>query len=172
MRYFTGALTLTAVLAATSSPAVAVTITGPPIHVSKCDPQLNAAPLYGPGYYPYPANRYYWRDVYGYRYYQPPIATSSPTLSIDYINRTDAVMKHIQFGLVANGRLVAEVRDVGTFSPGAEIKHSFGLSPNVFPLQTGLPHCVPLRIEFADGTVWKNPHLPELHRSMYAPGPG
>ncbi|HTV92348.1 MAG TPA: hypothetical protein VMG98_06495 [Verrucomicrobiae bacterium] len=165
MRYFAGALILTAFLATSACPAGAVTVTGPPIHVSACNPQLNAAPIYGPAFYP--ANPWYWRDVYGYRYYQPPIANATASLGIDYTNTTNAVMKQIEFGLVANGRLVAEVRDVGTFSPGAEIKHSFGLSPNVFPLQTGLPHCVPLRIEFADGTEWKNPHLPALRRSMY-----
>ncbi len=165
MRYFAGALILGTLFATSVRPAGAVTVTGPPIHVSTCDPQLNAAPMYGPAFYP--ANPWYWRDVYGYRYYQPPIANATASLGIDYTNITNAVMKQIEFGLVANGRLVAEVRDVGTFSPGAEIKHSFGLSPNVFPLQTALPHCVPLRIEFADGTEWKNPHLPALRRSMY-----
>ena len=77
--------------------------------------------------------------------------------------RRAGVMTDIEFGLVANGRLVAEVRDVGTFSPGAEIKHQFGLNPNVFPLQTALSRCVPLRIIFADGTTWKNGHLPKRH---------
>ncbi len=77
-------------------------------------------------------------------------------------------MTEIEFGLVANGRLVAEVRDVGTFSPGAEIKHKFGLNPNVFPLQTSFAKCVPLHIKFADGTKWRNPNLPALQRSIYA----
>ena len=53
--------------------------------------------------------------------------------------------------------MVAEVRDVGTFSPGAEIKHQFGLSPNVFPLGTSIVECVPLKITFVDGSKWKNP---------------
>jgi len=43
----------------------------------------------------------------------------------------------------------------------------FGLSPNVFPLGTGLARCIPLHIRFADGTTWKNPHLPALQRSIY-----
>jgi len=165
MRHLASALVLATLFAAAASPAVAVTLTRPPVHVSNCNPQLNAAPIYGPAFYP--PSPWYWRDVYGFRYYQPPIVNATATLGIDYTNTTDAVMKQIEFGLVVNGRLVAEVRDVGTFSPGAEIKHSFGLNPNVFPIQTALPHCVPLRIDFADGTVWKNPHLPALRRSMY-----
>jgi hypothetical protein len=167
MRYFAGALIFTAILAISASPAVAVTVTGPPVHVSACNPQLNQSVSYPPAYYP--AGRYYWNDVYGQRYYQPPIASTNPQLGIDYINATQTVMTQIEFGLIANGRLVAEVRDVGTFSPGAEIKHKFGLSPNVFPLQTGLPRCVPLRITFANGTMWKNPHLPAMQHSIYAP---
>lgn len=143
------------------------------IQIKRCDPerQVSAAPPYygyGPAYYP-PAP-YYWRDPYGYRYYQPNvIVNEAGVLYIDYVNVTPKVMGTIEFGLVANGRLVAEVRDVGTFSPHAEIKHQFGLNPNVFPLQTGLPVCVPLRIEFKDGTVWHNPHLPALRRELYPP---
>jgi hypothetical protein len=140
------------------------------VSVNRCDPQLNAPAAgyvgFAPGRYPYA-----WGDVYGYRYYQPPLAPQNGTLYLDYKNVTKQVMSTIEFGLVANGRLVAEVRDVGTFSPEAEIKHSFGLSPNVFPLQTGLPQCVPMRITFANGAKWKNPHLPALQRSIYAPVP-
>lgn len=105
-------------------------------------------------------------SVYGYRYYQPRVARAHPTLGIAYSNATEKVMKQIEFGLVANGNLVAEVKDVGTFSPGAEIKHEFGLSPNVFPLQTSLAECVPLKIAFEDGTKWKNPRLPILRHRL------
>ncbi|MGZ3510220.1 MAG: hypothetical protein ACXWNK_02680 [Vulcanimicrobiaceae bacterium] len=77
-----------------------------------------------PGFYP--AGAYYWYDVYGYRYLQPPIV-GDPTLSIDYINVSPKVTKEIEFGLSARGHLVAEVRDVGTFSPNVEIKHAFDL---------------------------------------------
>lgn len=138
-----------------------------PVKVNKCDPQLNTNtyPGYVPGYYP-GAGPYGWYDVYGYRYVQP-VTTSSAHLGIDYMNVTSKVMSSIEFGLIARGTLVAEVRDVGTFSPGAEIKHKFGISQNVFPLGTGLPVCVALRIKFADGTSWKNPHLPALQRSIY-----
>lgn len=138
-----------------------------PVHVSSCQAHRNETTMYGGGWGPayYPAGgRYYWPSVYGYNYYQPPVTTSDPTLNIDYVNRGTQSMKEIEFGLVINGNLVAEVKDVGTFSPGAEIKHRFGVSGSIFPI-TGLPHCVPLKISYADGTTWKSPHLPALkHR--------
>jgi hypothetical protein len=138
-----------------------------PIKVNGCNPQRNnyVATGFTPAYYgggPY----WGWPSVYGYNYYQYPVH-GDPTLNIDYNNNTGVVMKDIEFGLVAHGQLLAEVRDVGTFSPGAEIKHQFGLNPNIFPLRTGMAQCIPLKITFADGTKWKNPHLPALRRSIY-----
>jgi hypothetical protein len=130
---------------------------------------VTTTPTYGylPGYYP--RSRYFWDDVYGFPYYQRPLTVNeSGSLQIDYVNVTPSVMRTIDFGLVANGRLVAEVRDVGTFSPGVEIKHTFGLDPNVFPLGTALPQCVPLRITYHDQATWVNPHLPALQRGLYA----
>ena len=144
-----------------------------PIKVTTCNPQRNT--YMSGGYVPayYPGGRYWgWPSVYGmgYSYYSYPVQ-GNPTLNIDYSNATDIVMKDIEFGLVVRGNLVAEVRDVGTFSPGAEIKHEFGISRNVFPLQTSFQECVPLKITFADGTKWKNPHLPALRSSIYGEPP-
>jgi hypothetical protein len=160
-----GTVRLSAAQAAASAPGPAHLI-----RVNRCDPQrtVGSAVVYG-GYGPayYPAGPFYWRDPYGFRYAQPAIVSDNGTLYLDYVNVAHDVMKTIDFGLVANGRLVAEVRDVGTFSPGAEIKHSFGLSPNVFPLQTGLPRCVPLHIVYADGSTWRNPRLPALQHALY-----
>ena len=149
----------------TATPTLAVQTIRHPVRVTTCSPNRNVSVSGGwvPGYYP--AGRYYWPSVYGYRYYQPPVARSNPTLNIDYTNNTTKTMKQIEFGLVANGNLVAEVKDVGTFSPGVEIKHEFGLSPNVFPLQTSLVRCLPLRITFDDETKWRSAKLPRLlHR--------
>lgn len=109
----------------------------------------------------------YWGDVYGARYYQPPVTTTNPELAIHYKNISPKTMHQIEFGLVANGILKAEVRDVGTFSSGVHIKHRFGISANVFPIGTGLPQCVPLRITFADGTTWRNPALPPKNTQIY-----
>lgn len=139
------------------------------VNVSVCNPKLNVTQSggfagYAPGYYRGPA---FWGDAYGGRYYQPPVTTADPQLGIDYTNISSKAMHSIEFGLVANGILKAEVRDVGKFSPGAEIKHKFGISPNVFPIGTGLPQCVPLRITFADGTKWRNPQLPPKNTNIY-----
>ena len=144
-----------------------------PIHVNRCEPKLNTDvqntnpyPVgYTRGYYP-TRGPYYYRDVYGYNYTQARI-TQNAFLAIDYVNKSTKAMKTIDFGLVTNGRLVAEARDEGKFSPGVEIKHEFGINPNVFPLQTSYPQCVPLQVMWQDGTRWKNPHLPALHRSIY-----
>ncbi len=162
-------LLVAALLSAGSvAPAYAQPVPAHPVKVSACNPRANTY-AYGPGWVPgyYPAGPYFWYDPWGYRYAQPAYVQSNPTLGIDYVNQTQKVMKQIEFGLIANHHLVAEVKDVGTFSPGAEIKHEFGLSPNVFPLQTGLPHCVPLRITFADGTKWRNPRLPSARRQTF-----
>ena len=138
----------------TCSPTRSVTRSGPPIG-------------FVPGFYP--GGPYFWDDAYGYPYYQTPVSLNeSASLQIDYVNVTPVTMETIEFGLIANGRLVAEVRDVGTFSPNIEIKHSFGLNPNVFPLSTALPQCVPLRITYKDRATWVNPHLPALQRQIYA----
>jgi hypothetical protein len=143
--------------------------------VSRCDAQRNVSTsyaAYSPGFYPY-ARPWYWGDPYGYGFYQPPITTSSPTMYVDFTNITHKVMKTVVWGLVANGRLVAEAKDVGTFSPGAEIKHKYGISENVFPLQTGLPQCVALSVTFEDGTHARNPNLPAVRRELFmSPPPG
>jgi hypothetical protein len=171
MRILVVAIVLFA-LAAPASAQTTIPFTTKMFRVSKCDPQANVTTSY-PGYVPafYPGRPYFWGDPYGYNFYQPPVTTASPTLNIDYTNVTHKVMTTIDWGLVANGRLVAEARDVGTLSPGAEIKHKFGLSPNVFPLQTGLPRCIALRVTFADGTVVHNPNLPQTRRQMYQSPP-
>jgi hypothetical protein len=136
-----------------------------PVNVTACSPAANVSTLGGGGWVPVRGG-YYYPTVYGYRYYQPPVRTASPSLGITYTNASDKAMRQIEFGLVANGNLVAEVKDVGTFSPGVQIKHEFGLNPNVFPLQTALARCVPLKVTFDDGTKWRNPHLPALRHKL------
>lgn len=145
--------------------------------INRCDAKENVVTsggYYG-GYYPgyYPARPYYWGDYYGARYYQPPTTSASPTMYVDFVNLTHKPMSEIEWGLVANGHLVAEAKDVGTFSPGVEIKKKYGISSNVFPLQTGLPQCVALGVKWSDGTRTINPNLPARIRDMYvSPSPG
>jgi hypothetical protein len=155
--------------------SMASQVTTHPIQVHNCTPERNVSygwsgytpGFYGPGFY---GGYWGWPSVYGPTYYQAPVE-HDPTLGIHYVNVTNHVMKQIEFGLIVRGELVAEVKDVGTFSPGADIKHKFGLSPNVFPLQTSYAKCVPLKIQFEDGSHWKNPHLPAYRASMYGRPP-
>lgn len=91
-----------------------------PVKVSTCNPERNVnygwagytPGFYGPGVY---GGYWGWPSVYGPTYYQPPVE-NDPTLGIDYVNVTQQVMKEIEFGLIVRGALVAEVKDVGTFS--------------------------------------------------------
>lgn len=177
MRYI--ALALALGFLALSAPVAAqqphMVFTKKLFNVGRCDAQANVSTSYSgyvPGYYPY-ARPFYWGDPYGAAFYQPPVTTTNPTMYVDFTNITSKVMKDVVWGLVANGRLVAEARDVGTFSPGAEIKHKYGISINAFPLQTALPQCIALAVTFADGSHYRNPNLPHERRQMYAsPPPG
>jgi hypothetical protein len=155
-------------LLATAASALAQPAPSALVNVTTCDPQRStsvaAYSSFAPAYYPFAP--YYWTDPYGFQYSQVAPIAGNGTLAIDYTNVTSKVMTTIDFGLVARGKLVAEVRDVGKFSPHIEIKHQFGLDRNVFPLRTALSKCVPLHIIYADQTTWTNPHLPPADSHM------
>lgn len=146
------------------------------LKVGRCDAHLNEATTYPayvgyrPGFYP-PGRPWYWRDPYGRGFYQPPYTTSSPTMYVDFTNTTQLVMTSIVWGLVANGHLVAEAKDVGTFTPGVEIRKKYAISENAFPLQTASPQCVALAITFENGKHLVNPSLPPERRQMYMSPP-
>jgi hypothetical protein len=152
-----------------AGPVIAAAMAGVPAHelikVSSCSASMNLmqSPGYGPGFY----GGGYWGDPWGARYYQPATTTASPQMAVDWMNVSTKDMKEVQFGLIANGILKAEAKDVGTFSPNAEIKHKYGVPNSTFPLGTGLPQCVPLHITFADGTTWRNPKLPPKNTHIY-----
>ncbi len=138
------------------------------IKVSSCNASLNVMQSggyggYAPGFYG--GGR--WGDPWGGMYYQPTYTTTQPQMAVDWTNITHKDMTEVQFGLIANGILKAEAKDVGTFSPNAEIKHKYGVPQSTFPLGTGLPQCVPLHITFADGTKWRNPKLPPKNTHIY-----
>ena len=159
---------LATMLLATAAAALAQPAPGALVNVTTCDPQKSTTVVgyssFAPAYYPFAP--YYWNDPYGFQYTQVAPVSSNGSLSIDYSNATNKVMTTIDFGLVARGKLVAEVRDVGKFSPHIEIKHQFGLDRNVFPLRTALSKCVPLHIIYADQTTWTNPNLPPADKHM------
>lgn len=83
------------------------------------------------------------------------------TLEIHYVNTAKTAAKEIDFGLSARNVLVAQVKDVGTFSTGIAIDHDFLIPRSVFPLRTGLPQCPVLKVVYADGSSWVNPNPPQ-----------
>ena len=91
----------------------------------------------------------------GNAHYQAPLR-SDPTLAIGYTNLSPKAIKSIDFALIAKGQIVADVRDVGDFAPGAKIQHNFPLSPKIFPLGTGPVACAPISITYADGSTWQS----------------
>ena len=148
-----------------------------PVKVNACTATQNVHTTPAFGYVPSQnvAGQHGWTDPYGRLYSQQQSNPGSqhgarPSLNIDWVNTSPAPLKEVEFGLVAGGSLVAEVRDTGKFTQGAEIKREFGLSRSVFPLGTQHPRCVPLRATFQNGTVWTNPHLPPVPMSIYKNG--
>ncbi len=84
-----------------------------------------------------------------------------PSLTVEFVDNRPVAATEVVFGLVARGALVARTKDVGTFSPGVAITHTYGISGQVFPLRTSFPRCTVLRAKFSDGIVWNNPHPPQ-----------
>ncbi len=138
------------------------------VKIDVCDAAGPGAPHVN--YQPFMTSAYTggtWNDMYNTQYYQPSVSNNAGSLAIEYQNISNKTMKVIEFGLMADNILLAEVRDTGTFTHGATIKHKFGVSPNIFPLGTGKPACVVTYVEFANGTKWTNPHLPPSDKTLY-----
>ncbi len=177
MRYIALILTLGFFASVAPARAPAVEFTRSLFRINRCDARANVttSPGFGsftPGFYPR-RGPWFWTDPWGVGFYQPPITSAHPAMYVDFVNITHRVMTTIVWGLIANGRLVAEARDVGTFSPGVEILKSYGISINAFPLGTALPQCIALDVRFQDGTRMRNPNLPPRHMSIYvSPPPG
>lgn len=83
-----------------------------------------------------------------------------PMAMIDFFNASNRPISAIEFGLVAGGKLLAVVRDVGSFAPNARIMHSYGIAATAVPPPNAMTACVPLRVRYADGTTWMNPSMP------------
>ncbi len=81
-------------------------------------------------------------------------------LKIFFRNTGAAVVREVDFGLVARDELVDKVKDVGTFSSGVLIEHKFKVSRDIFPLRTAIPYCAVLRVKYEDGHIWANPTPP------------
>lgn len=99
-----------------------------------------------------------WIDPYGIYHGPMHFPTYEGYLAITYTNKAAVAATEVDFGLVARRSMIAIVKDVGTFSPAISIDHEFSLDPQVFPIGTALPFCEVLRVKYANGTVWNNPH--------------
>jgi hypothetical protein len=83
-----------------------------------------------------------------------------PMAMIDFFNASSRPISAIEFGLVADGKLLAVVRDLGSFAPNARIMHAYGIAEAAVPPAGAMTECVPLRVRYADGTTWMNPTMP------------
>jgi hypothetical protein len=83
-----------------------------------------------------------------------------PMAMIDFFNASSRPISAIEFGLVADGKLLAVVRDMGSFTPNARIMHAYGIAEAAVPPANAMTQCVPLRVRYADGTTWMNPSMP------------
>jgi hypothetical protein len=131
-----------------------------PVMVSKCETSqhpFDVANGYSDAHAPTGAavNQ---NDAYGRAYHQPA-KHGKDFLGISFTNTTSKTISLVDFGFVVNGKLATEVRDAGSFAPGVAIMHDFNI-PNDAYAASG--HCVPLQVEFADGTIWKNASLPRM----------
>jgi hypothetical protein len=173
------ALLISAVSTVCVSSTAGATPAPSPIKVMRCDLQVRGGRAggyststaytgYKSGYAP--GTPYTWGDPFGHTYYQPPTSGSS-NLFIDFMNVTQKAMKAIDFGADVSGAVIAEARDTGTFAPNAEIKRKYGVNPLAVPRESAKITCVPLKIEYADGTVWTDQELPPASKTLYQSKP-
>ena len=97
-----------------------------------------------------------------------PHTMNVAALNITFENVAAKPIRSIDFGVLADGQLITETTDFGTFSPNVEVRHSLDLNPFVFPLPTRTPTCTALQVTFQDGTTWTDPRLNELRTGEYA----
>jgi len=81
----------------------------------------------------------------------------SAEVGFAYINDAKLVATRVDFGLVENGGIVGIFSNAGSFAPGIEIRHTSYLDDS---LSYTSPSCVPLRVRYADGSVWNRPLTP------------
>jgi hypothetical protein len=81
--------------------------------------------------------------------------TILPTaLAISFTNRNAATAKDVVFGVEMNGHVVKRFNDVGSFSTGTTINHSFLESD-----PSRRTRVVVEKATFDDGSVWINPDV-------------
>jgi hypothetical protein len=73
---------------------------------------------------------------------------------IAYTNASSQPATEVVFAVTSDGNVVDMYDDVGTFSPGVTIDHTFQALTQADPSQVSVA-----QVTFADGSVWVNPDL-------------
>jgi hypothetical protein len=87
-----------------------------------------------------------------------PVASTSSGIAIEFVNESNKVATLVNFDVDSNGSTFV-IRDVGTFSPGVSIKHSYrNGSGQGFVLPAFIAPRITCRVasvKFEDGSIWR-----------------
>jgi hypothetical protein len=104
-----------------------------------------------------------WQNAGTYPYWNPyfyrPLARSVPEtdgIRISYVNRSNQVADRVAFIVDYRGQ-VDRIVDVGTFSPGAVINHTFGNFSGYAYLGPRPNVCRVAAVRFRNGAIWRSP---------------
>ena len=89
-----------------------------------------------------------------------PLSKMAGGTQIDYVifghKNAESITFQVGYRNAANHYL-RRVRDVGMFSPGAEIRHHFDLYKDVTYAGKTVQSCAPVSVKWADSTTWLAP---------------
>jgi hypothetical protein len=115
---------------------------GAPVTINSCQPMLNTFMQ------PSPAPSFDGM----------PLATTSSGIAIQFVNDANKTADLVNFAVNSNGQQFV-IRDVGTFSPGVSISHTYrtGAGQSFVLPQLIAPNirCHVASVRFADGSVWR-----------------
>jgi hypothetical protein len=87
-----------------------------------------------------------------------PLASTSSGMAIEFVNESNKTADLVNFAVDSNGQRFV-IRDVGTFSPGISISHTYRTGQGQsFVLPQFIPpnvRCHVASVRFVDGTVWR-----------------
>jgi len=89
-----------------------------------------------------------------------PLSKNASGTQIDYIIYGKKNASQITFAIAyrnSASHFLRTVTDVGTFSPGVEIKHHFDLYSDVTYAGEQVQSCVPTKVKWSDATLWIAP---------------
>jgi hypothetical protein len=137
-------LAIVPVIAMTSA-ATEAQSPSPPVSIDACAPIIRQ-PMVFPGESPPPS------------FMGVPIASTSSGMRIAFVNDANQVATLVTFAVNDNGNQFV-IRDVGTFSPGVSIDHTYsnGRGQSYLLPSFITPHvrCRVQSVKFADGSVWR-----------------